>query len=40
MLAATLLTTACAPTSAPVGDRGMRRCDRNGDYEERMACTP
>ena len=41
MLAVGILTTACAstPTSAP-SERGVRRCDRNGDYEERMACKP
>ena len=41
MLAVALLTTACAstPTSAP-SERGVRRCDRNGDYEERTACQP
>ena len=39
-LAAALLTTACASTSAPVVERGVRRCDRNGDYEERMSCNP
>ena len=40
-LAAALLATACAPTSAPVGDRsdrGVPRCDRNGDEQERRAC--
>ena len=40
MLAAGLLVTACAsaPMPAPASERGMYRCDRNGDYEQRKAC--
>jgi len=40
--AAVLLSAAIAAScSGPVQrTRGERSCDRNGDYEERMACSP
>jgi len=33
------LLSACADAPAPSNSqRGIRRCDRNGDLEERLAC--
>jgi len=35
----TCLLAACADAGPPAGSqRGVRRCDRNGDLEERLAC--
>jgi hypothetical protein len=36
---ALLSACASAPTGAVVVP-GIRSCDRNGDYEQRMACSP
>jgi len=41
LLLAGLMVSACtSPSAPPPTERGVRRCDRNGDYEERMACRP
>jgi len=39
-LAAAVLMAACTATPTASSDRGVRRCDRNGDLEERLACNP
>ncbi len=32
------LLAGCAAGSATIGSSGYKRCDRNGDQEERTAC--
>jgi hypothetical protein len=39
-LAVALWLAACSSAPTVSTERGVRRCDRNGDYEERMACNP
>jgi len=41
LLVVALVVGACTTAPAPPpGERGGHRCDRNGDYEERVACRP
>jgi hypothetical protein len=35
-----LLLASCSTTSGGFGAPGVRSCDRNGDYEQRVACEP
>jgi len=40
LLAVSVATVACSSTPVVTTERGIRSCDRNGDYEQRMACSP